>query len=155
MKLFLLATTVIVVAASTITNSAVAADVGVSLSIGQPGFYGRIDIGDAYYPQPQVIYRNPVWIEHGSYSPQPIYLNVPPGHRRDWRKHCRHYNACGERVYFVNNNWYDREYAPRYQSKHGHGDRGDRGDDRGNDRDGDRDNKHGKKDKDKDKGRGH
>lgn len=140
MKLFLLATTVIVVAASTITNSAVAADVGVSLSIGQPGFYGRIDIGDAYYPQPQVIYRNPVWIEHGSYSPQPIYLNVPPGHRRDWRKHCRHYNACGERVYFVNNSWYNREYVPRYQTKHGNGHDG---------RDGERGNGkgHGKKDK--------
>lgn len=31
-----------------------AADVGVSISIGQPGFYGRLDIGD--YPQPQLIY---------------------------------------------------------------------------------------------------
>jgi hypothetical protein len=27
------------------TDSAQAADVGVSVSVGQPGFYGRIDIG--------------------------------------------------------------------------------------------------------------
>ena len=157
MKLCMFATTVIAVAAISITNSAAAADVGVSLSIGQPGFYGRIDIGDAYYPQPRIIYREPIVIERGSYDSPPIYLNVPPGHSRDWRKHCRHYNTCGERVYFVNNDWYNREYAPRYQSKHGkdHDDRGDRDGDRGNDQDGDRGNKHGKKDKDKDKGRGH
>ena len=41
------------VAAFTITTPAVAADVGVSVNIGQPNFYGQIDIGD--FPQPQVI----------------------------------------------------------------------------------------------------
>jgi len=35
------------------TAPALATDVGVSVSIGQPGFYGRLDIGG--YPQPQVI----------------------------------------------------------------------------------------------------
>ena len=34
-----------------------AADVGVSISIGQPGFYGLIDIGG--YPPPRIIYREP------------------------------------------------------------------------------------------------
>jgi hypothetical protein len=65
----------------------------------------------------------------------PIYLRVPPGHAKHWSKHCREYNACGERVFFVQDNWYNREYAPRYQENHGgnhnndrHGkDRGDRG----------------------------
>ena len=33
---------------------AAAADVGVSVSVGQPGFYGRIDIGS--YPQPRLVY---------------------------------------------------------------------------------------------------
>ena len=146
MKLFLFATTVIVIAVTTITTSASAADVGVSLSIGQPGFYGRIDIGDGSYPQPRTIYREPVWIDRGVNNPQPIYLNVPPGHSRNWRKHCRHYNACGDRVYFVNNSWYDREYVPRYKTKHGNG-RDGRDDDRGNKHDGDRGNGNGKKDK--------
>ncbi|MFZ2855245.1 MAG: hypothetical protein WAZ34_14205 [Rhodocyclaceae bacterium] len=93
---------------------AFAADV--SISIGQPGFYGRIDIGD--YPQPQVIYRRPMMIERVEIDRPPIYLRVPPGHAKNWRKHCHRYNACGERVYFVQNNWYNQEYVPRYQERH-------------------------------------
>jgi hypothetical protein len=38
--------------------------------------------------------------------PTGAYQQVPPGHARNWRKHCREYNACGERVYFVQNDWY-------------------------------------------------
>ena len=99
------------------TASALAADVGVSISVGQPGFYGRLDIGD--YPRPRLIYRQPRFIEPIAVSRPPIYLHVPPGHAKHWRKHCREYNACGERVYFVQNSWYDREYVPRYQKRHG------------------------------------
>lgn len=98
------------------TVPVVAADVGVSLSIGQPGFYGRLDIGD--YPRPQLIYRQPLVIERVSDDRPPIYLHVPPGHAKNWRKHCRKYNACGERVFFVQDNWYNREYVPRYQAQH-------------------------------------
>ena len=47
MKHFLIAAALAVVA---ITTPALEADVGVSVSIGQPGFYGRIDIGDYPYP---------------------------------------------------------------------------------------------------------
>jgi hypothetical protein len=43
MKRFLLSA---VIAAATLTIPALAADVGVSVSIGQPGFYGQINIGD-------------------------------------------------------------------------------------------------------------
>lgn len=53
MTLFLIAAAVAAVTV-TVTTPALAADVGISVSIGQPGFYGRLDIGD--YPQPQVIY---------------------------------------------------------------------------------------------------
>ena len=113
MKRFLIAA---VVAAATVTTPALAADVGVSVSIGQPGFYGRLDIGD--YPQPQVIYRQPRAIEVVPMEREPIYLRVPPGHAKHWDKHCREYNACGERVYFVQDDWYNREYAPRYQEQH-------------------------------------
>ncbi len=99
------------------TTPALAADVGVSVSIGQPGFYGRLDIGD--FPQPQVIYRRPIAVEVVPADRPPVYLRVPPGHAKHWKKHCHEYNACGERVYFVQDNWYQREYVPRYQERHG------------------------------------
>ena len=142
MKHFMIAAAVVLAA---VTTPALAEDVGVSVDIGHPGFYGRLDIGG--FPQPPVIYRQPKVIERVAVDRPPIYLRVPPGHAKNWRKHCRHYNACGERVYFVHDNWYHREYVPRYQEQHrhrrdgrrdGHKDenRGDRGHDR---RDNDRD----------------
>ncbi|MES1997810.1 MAG: hypothetical protein V4446_00695 [Pseudomonadota bacterium] len=134
MKRFLIAAAI---AAATVTTPALAADVGVSVSIGQPGFYGRLDIGG--YPQPQVIYRQPIAIQRVPAHRPPIYLRVPPGHAKHWSKHCREYNACGERVYFVQDNWYNREYVPRYQQKH----RDRRGDKRGNDNRGNHGNGHG------------
>jgi hypothetical protein len=99
------------------TSTVYAADVGVSINFGQPGFYGQIDIGD--YPPPRLIYRKPVIIERVTVVRPPIYLHVPPGHAKNWRKHCHEYNACNERVYFVQNKWYENEYVPRYQERHG------------------------------------
>ncbi len=97
-----------------------AADVGVSVSVGQPGFYGHIDIGN--FPQPQLIYPQPVIVQPvpvGVAPPQPIYLHVPPGHAKNWRKHCRKYNACGQPVYFVHDNWYNNVYVPHYAEHRG------------------------------------
>ncbi|MDP1765749.1 MAG: hypothetical protein Q8K83_02490 [Methylotenera sp.] len=115
MKNFLIAATLATLA---FTESAFAADVGVSVSIGQPGFYGRIDIGDYPYPQPRVIYRQPRVVERVYVEREPIYMRVPPGHAKNWRKHCHQYNACGERVYFVQDNWYNHDYAPHYREQH-------------------------------------
>lgn len=103
-------------ASASLISPAQAADVGVSVSIGQPGFYGRIDIGG--YPEPRVIYRQPRIVERVYVEREPIYLHVPPGHIKHWDRHCHEYNACSERVYFVNDDWYNREYAPRYQENH-------------------------------------
>jgi hypothetical protein len=128
-----------VVVAATLSTPALAADVGVSVSIGQPGFYGRLDIGG--YPQPQVIYGQPRVIQRGYESREPIYMRVPPGHAKNWRKHCRKYNACNERVYFVQDNWYNHEYAPRYQEQH-RNQRDDRRDERGGDHRGNNGNDH-------------
>ncbi|MCX7169442.1 MAG: hypothetical protein NTY41_03885 [Proteobacteria bacterium] len=114
MKKFLIAATLAAATAS-LAAPALAGDVGVSLSYGEPGFYGRLDIGD--YPQPQVIYRRPVVIERVEVDRPPVYLHVPPGHAKNWRKHCGKYGACGERVYFVQDNWYNREYVPRYRER--------------------------------------
>jgi hypothetical protein len=85
--------------------------------LGQPGYYGRLDTRS--YPQPQVLYRQPVIVNRGAMVRPPIYMRVPPNHYNDWYKHCHDYNACGERVYFVQDNWYNREYAPRYQKQYG------------------------------------
>jgi len=71
MKRFLIAAAV---AATTLTAPAFAADVGVSISIGEPGFYGRLDIGD--FPQPQVIYRQPIIVERGPASRPPVYTGT-------------------------------------------------------------------------------
>lgn len=131
MKRLLIAAS-LVVASTGLATPAFAADVGVSITIGQPGFYGRIDIGD--YPRPQLIYAEPILVERVHYGP-PIYMRVPPGHAKHWKNYCHQYNACGERVYFVQDSWYTREYVPRYQEKHrehhdgqGNGNRGDHGD---------------------------
>lgn len=93
-----------------------AADVGVSVNIGQPGFYGRIDVGNA--PRPQLIYPEPVVIERApaNVPPRPIYLYVPPEHAKDWRKHCHKYSACGQPVYFVQKGWYEDVYVPHYRN---------------------------------------
>ncbi len=112
---------------TTLAGSAIAADVNVSINIGQPGFYGRIDLLNA--PPPQLIYVQPIIVNPApvNVAPQPLYLRVPPGHEKKWSKHCRKYNACGQPVYFVQENWYKNVYAPRYRSEHEDGD-----DDRGN-----------------------
>ncbi len=118
---------------------AVAGEIGLSINIGEPGFYGHLDIGD--FPHPDLIYSQPVIIERGNGygSQQPIYLRVPPGHERHWREHCHQYNACGQPVYFVRDSWYQKTYAPHYREQHhGHG----RDDKQGKDRDDHRGEKH-------------
>lgn len=98
--------------------AASAADVGVSVQVGQPGFYGRIDIGDA--PRPMLVYPEPIIVQPAPVAVvrQPIYLRVPPGHAKHWAKHCHRYSACGQPVYFVQEQWYEDVYAPRYRSAH-------------------------------------
>ncbi len=95
-----------------------AADVGVSVQVGQPGFYGRIDVGNC--PAPQLLYAEPIVIQPVPVGivRQPIYLRVPPGHAKNWRKHCHRYNACGQPVYFVQDTWYNDVYVPRYRGSH-------------------------------------
>lgn len=100
------------VAALLAAGSAGAADVGVSVSVGDSGFYGRIDVGTMPKPPP-VVYAQPVVVQREAVVVEraPVYLRVPPGHAKHWSKHCREYNACGERVYFVQERWYNEHYA--------------------------------------------
>ena len=101
-------------------------NVGVSVQVNQPGVYGRIDIGNVpqppvvVYQQPMVIVQSPVAVHQ-----RPIYLHVPPGHEKHWDKHCGKYNACGQPVYFVREDWYQQQYVPAQRhgrdDDHGHG----------------------------------
>lgn len=101
---------------ATLTTSLFAADVGVSVSVGQPRFYGRQGIAD--YSQPQVIYVQPRIVEWAARYREPVYLHVPPGYARNWRNHCDEYYACGEHVYFVQNGWYNHEFFPNHHEHH-------------------------------------
>jgi hypothetical protein len=92
-----------------------------------PGVYGEVQVGNA--PPPPVVYTQPVIIapmpNHD--EGRPVYLHVPPGHARNWARHCREYNACNRSVYFVKS----AEYEPGYR---GHKDRMRRDEGRRDDR---------------------
>lgn len=135
-------------------GSAHAADVGVSINISQPGVYGRIDIGR--FPQPVLVMQEPVVVMRPPMvvaQPEPMYLWVPPGHRKNWRRYCGRYNACGAPVYFVQDRWYRQNVlAPaRYERSHGQDQgrqwQGDRGREGGKD--------HGERGHGKDHGKDH
>jgi len=131
------------------TSSTFAADVGVSITVGEPGFYGRIDLGNIQ--RPLVIYEQPIIIQAQPPTVRlvPIYLRVPPGHAKKWSKHCYKYQACGQPVYFVQDNWYSNVYVPEYRKMKGQkGNRGDGGGDQGNGKG--KAKGHGKEKKDKD-----
>ena len=113
-----LAAALALAAAFAATTASAQTGVGVSVSINQPGVYGRVDIGNT--PPPPVVYAKPI-----IYAPprvrvvqEPLYLYVPPGHQKNWGKHCKRYRACGQPVYFVKESW----VRERYEREHGHGD---------------------------------
>lgn len=108
---------ILTLAAATLTPAWATTSVGVSIGINQPGVYGQVNFGNL--PPPLVVYPQPV-----IYAPprvkvvqQPVYLYVPPGHQKHWGKHCGHYNACGQPVYFVQESW----VRERYEREHNHG----------------------------------
>ena len=109
----------ILLAAFLTTAAQAQPSVGVSVDIRQPGVYGRIEIGNL--PPPPVVFPRPVLIVPApvAVQQQPLYLYVPPGHQKNWAKHCARYSACGQPVYFVQERW----VAERYEEEHGHRDK--------------------------------
>ena len=89
-------------------------------------------------------------IERRQVVEEPYYVRVPPGHRKNWKRYCGQYGACGRPVYFVDNRWYNDVYVPQYRERErghgGHDDHDNHG--RGDDNDQGRGRGHGK-------GRGH
>lgn len=110
--------------------------VGVSVSVHQPGVWGRINIGGL--PPPMLVLPQPVLIAPPSVVVQrePIYLYVPPTHQQNWRRYCGRYGACGQPVYFVQDRWVRERYAEHHPGW-------DRGRHRGWDKHDDRGHGHG------------
>jgi hypothetical protein len=107
------------VAMTLVAAPALAADVGISIGIGDPNFYGHIVIGNA--PPPVLVYSEPVVIVRSEVVMEPIYLRVRAGHAQNWSRYCGEYNACGRPVYFVRDDYYNDVYAPHYHKNHGNG----------------------------------
>jgi hypothetical protein len=128
-----------VLAFGTLVPLAQAQNVSISATItGEivPGVYGHVVLGNR--PPPPLVYAQPVVavpVVVAERMPiEPIYLHVPPGHAKNWRKHCHEYNACNRPVYFVRSAEYEPGYRPDRRQEHEHahhGDHGDREDDRG------------------------
>lgn len=105
-------------------------NVGVSIDIGQPGVYGRINFGNV--APPPVVYAQPVVVAPAPVAvvQQPIYLYVPVVQQQNWPRYCKRYGACGQPVYFVTETWIrerhhdhdddDRERGERKHKKHKH-----------------------------------
>jgi hypothetical protein len=128
-------------AAAAVAAPSFAGNVGFSISVGEPGFYGEIDVGG--YGRPSLIYTEPVVLAPRYRSYAPVYVRAPRDHYRNWGRYCGRYKACSRPVYFVRDEWYSSVYAPRYRQRYyGHdsrrdnhwGDRHDRRDGRRDDR---------------------
>jgi len=96
-----------------------ATSVGISIGINAPGQYGRIDINN--YPQPVLVNQQAI-----VYAPsqvavyqRPIYLYVPQAQQANWGRYCGGYHACGQPVYFVQENWVRDEYRREHDNRNG------------------------------------
>ena len=102
---------------------AYADDLGISVVLeGEvaPGVYGRVELSkdshpDLYYPQPVVIVKEPRYSKY-----KPVYLHVPPGHAKNWGKHCKKYHACERPVYFIKSAEYEESYRREHEHDHEH-----------------------------------
>jgi hypothetical protein len=109
MKRFLIAATLAAAALST------PAAAQVSVSIGQPGFYGRIDIGG--YPAPALIYPEPMIIRPAPVAVAPLYLRVPPATPRTGDAIATATAPAASGLFRSGQLVPPR---PRYQERHGH-----------------------------------
>lgn len=143
----------LILAATLFAAVAAPAMAQINVTIGQPNFYGRIDMGG--YSQAPVLYaQRPIVINEQRHYGAPVYLRVPEGHRRHWNRHCAQYGACDQQVLFVQDGWYSNTYVPQYREQHG-----PRSMRASNERDENRGHGHGEgrghDDRGRDEGRGH
>jgi hypothetical protein len=128
LKKYLFTVLAALAAASAAAPAWSAVDVGVGITIREPGVYGRIEIGSQ--PPPPLLYPQAVIIAAPAVVVQPpLYLYVPPGHAKNWGKHCGQYNACARHVYFVQESWvqtrYDEQHSKGKSKNKGKGNKHD------------------------------
>jgi hypothetical protein len=123
-------TALLALAAAAVAPAFAQSNFGVSIGVNQPGVYGRIDIGDA--SPPPVVYSQPVVIARSQRAwRQPVsYMYVPAEHQRHWDRYCSNYGACGQPVYFVQEQWVQQRYAQAHRDSDRRYDAHDRRDQR-------------------------
>lgn len=96
--------------AAALTSTPVSAEVNlnVNIGVGAPDYYGVLPIQGV---TPQLWNENPIVAIGAAIAGAPIYLTVPNKHRRNWRRYCAQYGACGVPVYFVQRGWYNHHYG--------------------------------------------
>jgi hypothetical protein len=107
-------------------NAASANDLGINVVLEgevKPGVYGRVELGrnsrpDLVYAEPRVIVVEED--HHHHHHDEPVYLHVPPGHARNWGRHCHAYHACSRQVYFVMSDEYREKPKPKHKHHHKH-----------------------------------
>ncbi len=97
-----------------VSAPAFADDVVYQPKVGDSGFYGRLQF--TTYQQPHLLISEPVSVYPVSEDRKPIYLLVPDGYAAHWSEHCSEFQACGERVLFVQSAWYKNVYAPQHRN---------------------------------------
>jgi hypothetical protein len=103
-----------------VAQAALAASV--SISVHQPGVYGRITLGGPVpqvgwvAPQPVIVRPPPVAVVRA-----PIYLYVPTAHSANWARYCGRYEACGQPVIFVKDGWVREQHAAYFRDRDGDG----------------------------------
>ena len=134
---------ILTLAAAAVLPAHAATNVGVSIGINAPGQYGRIDIDN--YPQRVLVSQQPIIYRPSTIAAyqRPVYLYVPHAHQANWGRHCGAYRACGQPVYFVQENWVRTQYHREHDRRDGRNDRDRRGNQRGNDRHHGHDNRGG------------
>lgn len=106
----------LVVAAAIVSAPALAGpQVGVSVSIGQPGWVGQIDVGPparVYAPPAVVVVPQPVYAPAPVVVHQPVYVRAAPYAPRNWRP-----PAHGVHGHYAQ--WH-RPHGPHYWQPPGH-----------------------------------
>lgn len=113
---------IVIMALGFAANATHANDIGINVVLEgevKPGVYGRVELGrnshpDLVYAEPRVIV---VEKDHHHHD-EPVYLHVPPGHAKNWGKHCHHYHACSRPVYFVMSDEYREKPKPKRHHHH-------------------------------------
>jgi len=111
---------ILTLAAIAVLPAHAATSVGVSIGINAPGQYGRIDINN--YPEPMLMNQQPIVYVPSAVAvhQRPIYLYVPQAQQANWGRYCNGYRACGQPVYFVQENWVRNEYRREHDDRSGH-----------------------------------